>query len=1105
MTDRIALTHRFEHRFGQRSQLSTHWLRLRPAPHARGIEAYSLDIQAEPHFLNWLRDPYENHLARLDLPEPVFRLGIEVEIIARLDDVNPFDFLVEPFAGNYPFEYPAQLRKELAPYLRIDRPGPRLIDWLAALDRNAAYIVDKLGGITRRVSDRIPSAGPSVPGWVDTEGLLRRGVGSPWETAWLLTLSLRGLGLAARFTSGYRVWLSSSPEFSDVVSAHAWSEIYLPGAGWIGLDPASGLFTAKGYIPLASAPDPLRTLPVSGYLEACDERRSEALSLRKLVPEPPAWPLRSTAWNDVGALGARLDAELAELDVKLRLGAGLSFVSARNAGALEWTTAALGPDKRQTGEMLLSALAARFAGGGLLHLGQGEWYSGEELPRWRLACFFRADGRPVWQDSDLSGWRRRQGMVVRTDDARIFAEALARALGIAAKFVIAAHEDGLHQLWASQLAVDFIPTSDDLRDPECRRHLAACLSARHGEPAGYVLPLRRDPVQQRWISGSWLFRRGGLFLIPGQSPIGFRLPIDSLPVGEAGVADSDPERCQTEPREILPEVCGELSARFTTWMPADEAADEADSETDRRRPPRTALAVELRDGQLHAFLPPLTHLEHYLELVAAIRKAAVETGLPVLLEGYEPPDDHRLQRIVVEPEPGTLKLWLPEVETWQAHRDLIEAAYEEAAQLGLLAERILGDGRRLPPGGCAELVLGGQNPADSPFLRRPELLRSLIVCWQRHPSLSYLFAGRLVGPDGPAPRPDEGRDDALYELSIALDRIPAGEVAQPWIPDRLLRHLLADPAGNMKRAEIRMDLLYAPDRPSLRLGKSVLRSFETPPDPQLAALQSLLVTALVAAMWRHPRPVRPIDWGNALHDRFMLPRVLWGDLESVLEELSRAGFPLQPDWFRPILDLRFPVLGRTQIGDITLEVRAAHEPWPLLAEESVVGAGMARFLDSSCERVQVRCQGLPASRYLLSCNGFRVPLHETGTHGEYVAGIRFKVWNPPSTLHPTIAPVHSLVIDLVDTWTGNIAGGCTYFPPRPGVWGAAGLPPMAPAQDGPPRPDSRRLPPVHVPPWSTGGTFLTNGSGPPNTPLATPPVEMVRPGLPYLLDLARVL
>ncbi|MBM4202222.1 MAG: IMP dehydrogenase, partial [Gammaproteobacteria bacterium] len=561
----------------------------------------------------------------------------------------------------------------------------------------------------------------------------------------------------------------------------------------------------------------------------------------------------------------------------------------------------------------------------------GEWYSGEELPRWRLGCFMRADGRPLWKNPELLGWRRRRPMAIQADDVRLFAETLAGALRISPGFVMAAHEDGLHQLWANRLGSGWIPSPDDLRDPERRRTVAACLSTRHGEPAGYVLPLRWDRVRQQWASGRWSFRRDGLFLIPGKSPLGFRLPIESLPAGDIGPLEAEHERCQTEERSLLPEHCGELSARYSTLGPSDVVMPDADGPDAPDRPPRTALALELRDGQLYVFIPPLTHLEHYLDLIGAVEATARETGIAVMFEGYEPPDDHRLRRLVLEPEPGVLKVWLPDSLGWTVSAELVATTYGEAERLGLRAERIIGEGRRVPPGGGAELILGGESPGDSPFLHRPELLRALIVYWQRHPSLSYLFAGRLVGPDGPAPRPDEGRDDALYELALALDRIPSGEGVRPWVPDRLLRHLLADPAGNMKRAEIRMDLLYAPDRPSMRLGKTVLRSFEAVPDARSAGLQSLLVVTLLAALARKPEVGPLINWGDALHDRFMLPRLLWEDFRAILADLAAAGYPLQDEWFRPIVDQRFPILGSTQLGDVTVELRTAHEPWPLPA------------------------------------------------------------------------------------------------------------------------------------------------------------------------------
>ncbi|MFO1417128.1 MAG: transglutaminase family protein [Methylotetracoccus sp.] len=1101
MTERIALTHRIEQQFDRRVQLSTHWLRVRPAPHARGVEAYSLKLDTEPHFLNWLRDPYENHLARLDLPEPVFGLGLDIEIIASLEPSNPFDFLVEPLAAEYPFTYPDQLKKELAPYLRIDRPGPWLSDWLSGLNRDRRYIIEKLGEICGWICKRIPSTLPNEPGWVDVDELLRRGWGSPWETAWLLTLSLRSLGLAARFTSGYRIWLSPATEMPDSAGFHAWSEVFLPGAGWIGLDPSAGLYTTEGYIPIASAPEPLRALPLSGYHEACGIGHSESLSLRRLVPAEPAWPFGDGTASDLRAIGTRVDVDLAKRDIDLTVGNALSFVSTHNPNVPEWTVAAVGGDKRRVAEALLEALSARIGPGAAFQTGQSEWFGGEELPRWRLSAYLRTDGKPVWSEPALRAGRRHGAITAHADDARLFAETLARKLDVPVERVLPAYEDGLHEIWAGQGGLDWTPTAEDLRDSERRRDIAACLSAQHGDPAGYVLPLRRDPVKQRWQSGIWTFRRGSLFLIPGLSPLGFRLPIDSLPVGEAGVADPEHERCQTEERPLLPEINGEASARYTTLTRDPHGREEADPPAADVRPPRTALAVELRDRQLHVFLPPLTHLEHFLELVAAIEAAARETGTPVALEGYEPPEDYRLRRLVIEPEPGTLKVWLPDATSFDSQASLIAMAHAEAERIGLSAERLFTDGTRLPAGGVAEIVLGGSRPSGSPFLDRPELLRALIGYWQRHPSLSYLFSGRLLGPDGPAPRPDEGRDDALYELGIALDRIPRGTGVSPWVPDRLLRHLLADPNGNMRRAEIRMDLLYAPDRPSLRLGKTVIRSFESAPNARLATLQTLLVKAILASLVdRADEPCVLIPWGAELHDRFMLPSVLWDDFRVVLAELARAGYPLQAEWFAPVLDLRFPVLGRTQIGDIGLELRRAHEPWPLLAEETT-SAGVGRFIDSANERVELHISGLTPARYQASCNGFRVPLTETGVKGDYIAGIRFKVWNPVSTLHPTTLPVHSLVLDLIDTWTGRVVGGCTFFPPRPGLWGMlAGAPAAAPTILPGHRPELPRSPTIHIPPWSSGGRFIPRGGEP---VVLSGLAELPNDGHPLLLDLTR--
>ena len=1099
MSTRIALRHRIEQRFERRVNLSTHWLRLRPAPHAHGIEAYSLKVNAEPHFLNWARDPYENQVARLDLPEPISLLGFDLELIADLEAVNPFDFLVEPYASRYPFEYPEQLRKELMPYLRLDQPGPRLTAWIESLDRKPAYIAEHIGQINRRVQQDLTATKEIPQGAVELEAVLGQGKGSPWELAWLLTLSLRGLGLAARFTSGYRVRLSPEENGTDEAALHAWSEVYLPGAGWIGLDPSLGLFAAEGYIPLASAPVPLNTQPIVGYREHCRETRSEALGLRRLQPRPANWPYEAGQWADIRATGELIDQALRAADIRLSVGTGLCFVAAWSGHAPEWSTTALGPSKRSMAEELLTRLWARLIPGGFIHVGQGEWYAGEPLPRWRLNGFARADGRPIWRNPDLLS-RKRQPFAVNAEDARSFTEALADRLGLDKSYVTAAYEDGLHELWSRRVAFAQGPCAEDLRDPERRLALATRLSETSADPKGYVLPVRWNPTRNRWASGEWAFRRGGLFLTPGDSALGYRLPLDSLPAGDEGLPETDPERCQFDERPVLPDACGELSARFTRLCPPETAVEQADQAWQPAHPPRTALCVEVREGQLHVFLPPLTHLEHYLELVATIEAVAAEFDAPLVLEGYEPPEDYRLLRLSVEPEAGILKLFLPEAGTFGHQLAWLRTAYEEAAQTGLRSERIMADGKRLAPGGRMDLALGGVTPADSPFLRRPDLLRSLISYWQRHPSLSYFFVGRAIGPGGPAPRPDEGRDDALYELSIALERMPVGEHPAPWIADRLLRHLLVDPAGDIRQAEIRIDALYPPESSSLRLGRVTLRAFESPPDVQMAALQSLLVMGLLGYFARMPQRVELVNWGPDLHDRFMLPHVLWDDLGTVIGELNEAGYPFQLEWFRPLLELQFPLRGRVQLGDITFELRAAHEPWPLLAEE-VTAAGKARFVDSANQRLEVRCLGLIPDRHVLACNGHRVSQRAIGVQGEYVAGVRYKAANPRSTLHPTKPPIDALVFDLIDTWTGRVLGGCTYVPPHPAIWGPAGAPAVLPEIREELREESRRIAPVILPPWSSGGEFLPNGSG---ATYLTPPPEEIDLRYPFLLDLSRL-
>ena len=1111
MSTRVAITHRIARHFARARQLPTHWLRLRPAPEQRArIAAFSLAVQAEPHFLNWVRDPFENHLGRLDFPEPLAGFGITLELIADLEPSNPFDFLAEPYAAEHPFEYPVQLKKELSPYLLTGAPGPRLAAWLANVDRTPTTTVERLDALNRMVQEAHTLTTEGAPRAMDLERFLERGEGSCWDFAWLLTVTFRHLGLAARFACGYRVLLAdeqhngSPPRFPDTVALHAWAEAYIPGAGWIGLDPAMGVFVTESHIPLACAPEPARVLPIvgdgAGDGEASPATRSESLRVRRLTPSSVSWPHTDTQWADIGALGRSLDKDLALQGLKPAVGVSLSLVSGQDGFAPEWSTQAVGPSKRSLAESLSISLWKRLGPGGVPQLGQGEWFGGESLPRWRLGCFFRADGEPVWRNPKRLGFGNAPGtglsdhaeQAEQAEQAQRLAASIARGLGIDPARVVAAHEDPLHQLWRTRAAPPaHLAKPEDLRDPMRRRALAERLSSASHTPTGYVLPLSWDHARACWVSGAWRFRRSGLHLAPGSASMGYRLPLDGLIDDEAGAFEAQIERSPLEARGRLPDFHAGVRARREGRMTAQSTRDD--------HPPRTALCVEARAGGLFVFLPPVSHLEHYLDLVATVEVAAEALKLSVSLEGYPPPEDPRLRRILLEPDAGVLRLDLPQTDNWDQLQGALGAAYEEAWALGLGTERVSADdGRRLPSGGGGRLTIGGVSPSDSPFLTRPEILRSLVAYWQRHPCLSYLFAGRLVGPSGSAPRPDEGRDEMLYELSIALERLPSGTSDRPWLPDRVLRHLLTDPAGNVKRAEIRIDQLYAPERASQRLGRIMINAFESAPETRLAALQSLLVLGMIGRFGRHPDSGELRRWGPALHDRFMLPGVLLDDLRSVIADLVAAGYPFQLDWFQPLFELRFPVLGSVPLGPLTLKLRSAHEPWPLLAEEAT-GGGVARFVDAANERLQVTLSGAHPGRYVLACNGHRVPLQETATHGEYIAGVRYKVSNPPATLHPTVWPVQALVFDVIDTWTGPAIGGCTYLPPQPQTWGPIGVP-AQPPPTGEPREAPRvyPIPILSMRAMGKSGRFLPRGSG---LAIMTPPPKIDDEQFPHLLDL----
>ncbi len=1023
MSIQVAIEHRTAYRYDRAVRLSPHVVRLRPAPHCRTpILAYSLKVEPAEHFLNWQQDPFGNHQARLVFPSPARQLAVTVDLVADMTVINPFDFFVDDSAAHYPFAYDAGTATDLAPYLVADHTSPLLDTWLRDVDGRDEAIIDFLVGLNRRVFADVDYTLRMDPGVQTPQETLDKGVGSCRDSAWLLVQVLRRLGMAARFASGYLVQLAPdllaldgpAGPATDFTDLHAWAEVYVPGAGWIGLDPTSGLLAGEGHIPLACSPRPSSAAPISGAVEPAETAFEFSNRVRRLHEDPRVTrPYTEDQWDRIDALGRAVDAHLAEGDTRLTIGGEPTFVSVDDMESPQWTTAADGQDKRTLAARLARRLAVRWAPGGLIQHGQGKWYPGEALPRWQITVTWRTDGQPLWHDHRLLAEPLDRGTVATATDAAALAAALASTLGVPHGCCIPAFEDPIHRLWVeSRLPVGPPRPAPDTAgsDADERRRIVADLDADEGVPAGYVIPLHRRAGADHWSTSRWRLRRRRLFLIPGDSAIGFRLPLDALTWTPP---PTDPER-----------------SLFASVGPLDAPTNVAVIEEEDVQP--TALCIEVRDGHLRVFLPPLTEFEHAVDLLAAIEHAVSSLGHPVVLEGYSPPSDLRQRCVVVTPDPGVIEVNMAPVSSWPELVDVMTALYDDARETRLSTEKFALDGTYTGTGGGCHLTLGGPGPADSPLLRRPDLLRSLVTFWQHHPSLSYLFAGRFVGPTSQSPRVDEGRHESLYELEIAfaeLDRL--GERVSPWHVDRMLRHLLVDVTGNTHRAEFCIDKLFNPDSERGRLGIVELRGFEMPPHARMALVQALLVRALVARFWREPYARPLVRWGTELHDRFLLPWWVTTDIGDVVDDLQAHGYRFERSWLDPFLEFRFPRLGSVTVAGVSLELRAAIEPWHVLGEEVDEG-GTARYVDSSVERLQVRVEGLTEGRFVVTCNRVPVPLQPTGTPGTFVAGIRYRAWKPPSALHPTIGVHAPLVFDLLDRWSGRSLGGCTYYVSHPG-------------------------------------------------------------------------
>jgi uncharacterized protein (DUF2126 family)/transglutaminase-like putative cysteine protease len=1052
MAIRISIFHQTTYEYKPHTTLGPQVVRLRPAPHCRSdIVGYSLKVSPADHFINWQQDPHSNWLARLNFHEPVKHFQITVDLVADLSPTNPFDFFLEESSEFIPVTYDDKVKHDLSPYLEIDRKGLgvkfRELD-KALQPKGKIKTVDHLVMMNQAVNETLNYTLRMEPGVQTPEETLKKCKGSCRDFAWLLVQLLRKQKIAARFVSGYSVQVAADKEAldgpsgvsTDVVDLHAWVEAYLPGAGWVGLDATSGMLCTEGHIPLAASPNPSNASPIEGGLTECEVEFSHKMSVTRIHEDPRVTkPFSDGEWKSVVELGDAVDDRIQKADIRMTMGGEPTFISIDDYEAEEWNTGAVGQDKYERCIHLTKRLRGHQLEGSLIHCGQGKWYPGESLPRWAMALYWRKDGHPIWtQDKYCVMPNANLGHTAH--DARTFISVLTHHLGVESNHVTPAYEDPLYYIWKEgRLPKDVDAIDNKLENEEDRDRMRQVFSRGLGHPVGYVLPIQKhvNPKGKfAWQSGLWLLRgqqkdERKIYLIPGDSPLGLRLPLASL-----DTVSVDPFLYPTDPTDPnlaeLPKT-EQLHQAVRYDEPSQFVADQEQFSRSVSGPPiRTAMTCQPRNGVLHIFMPPVRTLEDYLEIVAAIEATCVECDLPIVIEGYTPPVDPRIEVLKVTPDPGVIEINIAPASNWREMIHSTQSLYEDARQCRLGTEKFMVDGRHVGTGGGNHMVIGAATPLDSPFIRRPDLLRSVIAYWNNHPSLSYLFSGMFVGPTCQAPRVDEGRVDSIEELELAMMQFNCFSQPEPWMVDRWFRNLLVDLTGNTHRSEICIDKLYSPDSPTGRLGLVEFRGFEMPPHAEMSLVQQLLLRSIILMFWERPYTEKLIRWGSRLHDQYLLPYHNVNDFSKILYDLRLSGIPFKESWFDSHMEFRFPIAGKVSINNIEIELRHGIEPWNVLGEEPGSG-GTARCVDSSLERLQISVKGIDfdPTRHGISVNGIQLPLVSIDDNQSFI-GLKFRAWQPPHCLHPSIPAHVPLVFDLVDLQENKALGGCSYHPSHPG-------------------------------------------------------------------------